>query len=198
MANVAAARRVGNSIYRFLKIKLRLPINREKSGIRRPSQFYMLGYGFVPVYLKGVKGRYQLVVDISALKRLKEKIKSITRKTIPASFDERITRLNRVLRGWINYFPDALGCICMTNCGILMYGYTEGFAVASDPGCSGEETKPQDEESYPVGYQPKYGLCMEPDANGRMGSGLQSDTGHNHYLKPFWEKGIYFFAIILS
>lgn len=100
----ASARRVGNSIYRFLKIKLRLPINREKSGIRRPSQFYMLGYGFVPVYRKGVKGKYQLVVDMSAIKRLKEKIKSITRKTIPASFDERITRLNRVLRGWINYF----------------------------------------------------------------------------------------------
>lgn len=100
----AAARRVGNSIYMFLKIKLRLPINREKSGIRRPSQFYMLGYGFVPVFRKGVKGKYQLVVDRSALKRLKEKIKFITRKTIPASFDERITRLNRVCKGWINYF----------------------------------------------------------------------------------------------
>ena len=100
----AAAKRVGNSIYKFLKIKLRLPINRAKSGIRRPGQFYMLGYGFVPVYQKGVKGKYQLVVDISAIKRLKEKIKAITRKTIPASFGERISRLNRVLRGWINYF----------------------------------------------------------------------------------------------
>jgi len=99
-----AARRVGNSIHLFLKSKLRLSINREKSGIRRPGQFYMLGYGFVPVFRKGVKGKYQLVVDISAIKRLKEKIKSITRKTIPASFDERITKLNQVYRGWINYF----------------------------------------------------------------------------------------------
>ena len=100
----AAARRVGNSIYRFLKIKLRLPINRAKSGIRRPGKFYMLGYGFVPVYRKGVKGRYQLVVDISAIDRLKEKIKVLTRKTIPVSFSERITRLNRMFKGWINYF----------------------------------------------------------------------------------------------
>ena len=100
----AAARRVGNSIYKFLKIKLRLPINREKSGIRRPSHFYMLGYGFVPVFQKGVKGKYQLVADRTALRRLKDKIKSITRKTIPASFDERIAKLNQVLRGWINYF----------------------------------------------------------------------------------------------
>jgi hypothetical protein len=49
----AAARRVGNSIYLFLKTRLRLPINRAKSGIRRPSTFYLLGYGFVPVFEKG-------------------------------------------------------------------------------------------------------------------------------------------------
>ncbi len=100
----SAARRVGNSIYLFLKTRLRLPINREKSGIRRPSKFYMLGYGFVPVFRKGSKGKYQLVVDRTALRQLKAKIKSITRKTIPASFDERITRLNRLLTGGINYF----------------------------------------------------------------------------------------------
>ena len=100
----AAARRVGNSIYRFLKTRLRLPINREKSGIRRPSQFYLLGYGFVPVFHKGSKGKYQLVVDRKALRQLKARIKSITRKTIPASFDERIARLNRLITGWINYF----------------------------------------------------------------------------------------------
>ena len=129
----SAARRVGNSIYLFLKNKLRLPINREKSGIRRPSQFYLLGYGFVPVFRKGSKGKYQLVVDISAIKRLKEKIKSITRKTIPASFDERIKRLNRVLRGWVNYFPDASGPICTANYGILMCGYAEGCDVAFGP-----------------------------------------------------------------
>lgn len=64
----------------------------------------MLGYGFVPVFRKGSKGKYQLVVDRSALRRLKAKIKLITRKTIPASFDERIARLNLVMKGWINYF----------------------------------------------------------------------------------------------
>ena len=37
-----AARRVGNSIYVFLKDVLHLPINRQKSGIRRPSTFEVL------------------------------------------------------------------------------------------------------------------------------------------------------------
>jgi len=99
-----ATRRVGNSIYLFLKNRLRLPVNREKSGIRRPSKFYMLGYGFVPVFHKGSKGKYQLVVDRKALRKLKAQIKSITRKTTPASFDERIARLNLLSTGWINYF----------------------------------------------------------------------------------------------
>ena len=58
----------------------------------------------MPVFRKGSKGEYQLVVDRKALRQLKAQVKSITRKTIPASFDERIARLNRLLTGWINYF----------------------------------------------------------------------------------------------
>ena len=50
------AKKVGNEIYLFLRDKLRLPINREKSGIRRPSEFELLGHAFVPTYQKGVKG----------------------------------------------------------------------------------------------------------------------------------------------
>jgi group II intron reverse transcriptase/maturase len=52
-----AAKRVGNSIYEFLRDKLQLPINREKSGVRRPSTFQVLGFGFVPTYKKGEKGK---------------------------------------------------------------------------------------------------------------------------------------------
>ena len=39
-----AARKIGNSIYLFLKNKLQLSINWEKSGIRKPVQFEILGY----------------------------------------------------------------------------------------------------------------------------------------------------------
>ena len=35
----AEARKVGNNIYLFLKDKLKLPINREKSGLRKPVHF---------------------------------------------------------------------------------------------------------------------------------------------------------------
>lgn len=99
-----AAKRVGNNIYKFLRNKLKLPINRSKSKICRPVNFQTLGYGFVPTYKKGEKGKYQLVVNPNKWKDLKSKLKTITRKTTPASFDQRIVRINKLMQGWINYF----------------------------------------------------------------------------------------------
>lgn len=99
-----SARKVGNSIYRFLKRKLKLPINRKKSGIRRPVHFTILGFGFVPTYRKGERGKYQLIVSEKSWSSLKYKLKTITRKTTPMSFDERIEKLGEVQRGWINAF----------------------------------------------------------------------------------------------
>lgn len=98
------ARKVGNEIYLFLKDKLRLPINREKSGIRRPSDFELLGHAFVPTYQKGVKGKYQLVVKKNSWESLKRKLKQITKKTKPYSFDERLKKLAEVWRGWVNNY----------------------------------------------------------------------------------------------
>ncbi len=98
------ARKVGNSIFQFLRDKLKLPINRQKSGIRRPVNFVILGFGFVPTYKKGEKGKYQIIVSDKSWEKLKQKLKTITRKTTPMSFDERIQKLNEVQRGWVNNF----------------------------------------------------------------------------------------------
>jgi RNA-directed DNA polymerase len=97
-------KKVGNEIFQYLRDKLKLPINREKSGIRRPVQLTVLGFGFVPTYRKGEKGQYQLIVSAKSWANLKQKLKTITRKTTPMSFDERIQRLNEVQRGWVNNF----------------------------------------------------------------------------------------------
>ena len=98
------AREIGNSIYKFLQKKLKLPINREKSGIRRPVHFQILGFGFVPTYKKGEKGKYQLVVSEKGWRKLKQTLKSITRKTVPMSLQERFKKLKEVQRGWVNYY----------------------------------------------------------------------------------------------
>ena len=98
------ARKTGNELYLFLRDKLKLPINRDKSGIRRPVNFTLLGYGFVPTYVKGERGKYQLIVSDKSWKNLKQKLKTITRKTTPMSIEERIYKLKEVQRGWLEYF----------------------------------------------------------------------------------------------
>ncbi len=98
------AQETGNKVYLFLKHKLKLSINREKSGIRKPSQFSILGYHYVPTYEKGSKGKYQMVVAEKGWKKLKATLKEITKKTAPRSISERIAQLKIVQQGWINYF----------------------------------------------------------------------------------------------
>ncbi len=100
----AEARKVGNEVYLFLKNRLDLPINREKSGIRRPNNFELLGHSFVPTYKKGVKGKYQLVVKQGSWDNLKRKFKAITKKTLPYSFEERLYKLREVWMGWVNNY----------------------------------------------------------------------------------------------
>ncbi len=71
----------------------------EKSGIRKPVQLTILGFGFVPTYIKGEKGKYQMVVGKKRWQSLKQKLKVITRKTTPMTFDERIRKIIEVQGG---------------------------------------------------------------------------------------------------
>jgi len=100
----AEAYRVQRKIEDWLKTKLKLSINEAKSGIRRPTQFEMLGFKFESTYGKGDKGSYQLVAGDKAWKSLKERLKSATRKTNALTFDERIRKINQIQRGWLDYF----------------------------------------------------------------------------------------------
>ena len=61
-----------------------------------------------PTYVKGERGKYQLVVSKKSWEKFKQKLKTITRKTTPMSFDERIEKLNEVQRGWVNNFRMAI------------------------------------------------------------------------------------------
>jgi len=85
-------------------IAIKFEMEFEKSGIRKPVNFTILGFGFVPTYVKGERGKYQLVVSDKSWKSLKQKLKTITRKTTPSTFDERIQKLREVSQGWLNYF----------------------------------------------------------------------------------------------
>ena len=98
------AETIEKEVHLFLKERLNLPINQEKSGIRKPLSFEILGYKFVSAFEKGSKGQYQLTVSAKAWRNLNEKLKEATRKTTPMRFDIRMQKLKAIQRGWLNYF----------------------------------------------------------------------------------------------
>jgi len=98
------AKSIGNEVYVYLKDRLALKINRDKSGIRRPSTFTVLGHSFTSIYKKGSKGQYQLVVSKSSWANLKRKLKRVTKKTLGYSFYDRLIALKLIYQGWINNY----------------------------------------------------------------------------------------------
>jgi group II intron reverse transcriptase/maturase len=98
------AEEVQEKIYKFLKENLHLPVNEEKSGIRTPEEFTILGYGFERRKEESERNDYHLIVGMKKWKTLKEKLREVTRKTIPYTFDVRMTKLKEIQRGWVQYF----------------------------------------------------------------------------------------------
>lgn len=91
-----AGERVLAGITKFIEGKLKLKVNREKSGVRHCSEVKFLGYTCLSD--GGIR-----VADKS-IKRLKDKVKEVTRRNRGVRFDQLIKELNLVIRGWTNYF----------------------------------------------------------------------------------------------
>jgi RNA-directed DNA polymerase len=92
----AAGKRVLQSITRFIEKKLKLKVNREKSGVRHCSQVKFLGYTIMP-------GGKRRIADKS-ISRFKKKIKQITKRNRGMSFTNIIQEVNVIMRGWVGYF----------------------------------------------------------------------------------------------
>ena len=91
-----AGDRVMSSIVDFIERKLKLKVNREKSGVRHCSDVKFLGYTIMPE--GGIR-----VADKS-IERLKDKIREITRRNRGVGFDQVIRELNMAVIGWTNYY----------------------------------------------------------------------------------------------
>lgn len=91
-----AGQRVMESITNFIEKKLKLKVNREKSGVRHCSKVKFLGYTILP------KGGIR-VADKS-IQRFKEKVKKITKRNRGVKFERVIADINQLIKGWANYF----------------------------------------------------------------------------------------------
>jgi len=93
-----SADRVLNSISAYLEEELKLKVNREKSKVSRPWESTLLGFSFY-----GTKEDWKMRIAPKSLKTIKQKIREHTNRNNPTSTIGRITKLERVIRGWVNY-----------------------------------------------------------------------------------------------
>ena len=95
-----AANRVLASITKFIEKKLGLKVNAEKSKVTRPTKTKYLGFSF----WKSPKGQWKPKPHLKSYQKLISKLKQLTDRSWSISLDNRIKKINYVVRGWINYF----------------------------------------------------------------------------------------------
>lgn len=95
----AAANRVMHTITRWIESKLGLKVNAEKTRVTKPMKLKYLGFGFVKM-----GNKWEARPHKDSLKKFQRKLKRLTKRSWSISMDERIKKLNWVIRGWINYF----------------------------------------------------------------------------------------------
>jgi RNA-directed DNA polymerase len=103
-----AGQRVMESISSFLVKKLKLRVNGEKSAVAKVGKRSFLGFGFLN--RKGPKRR----IAPKALKRFRERVRGLTRRTRGVSIGRMVKQLGTYLIGWRGYFaycetPSVLG-----------------------------------------------------------------------------------------
>lgn len=94
-----AGQRVMESVVKFLTTKLKLKVNQNKSAVAHPWERKFLGFTFKK------EGPGKIVVHESRVKRLKDKIRGLTKKMRGSNLTDSIRKLVMpITRGWANYF----------------------------------------------------------------------------------------------
>ncbi len=93
-----AGQRVLDSTERFLKKRLRLKVNREKSAVDRPWKRKFLGYTFTMHFQPKLK------VAPESVKRLKGRLREMFRRGRGRSLRRVIDELRPMLVGWVSYY----------------------------------------------------------------------------------------------
>ena len=94
--------RVRDNVKSYLERKLKLSVNMEKTEARRAVGSTFLGFTFLTY---GEKGRLGMIrPQEKKLKKLKDRIRLITKRNRGVAIEVVISELNSVLRGWIGYF----------------------------------------------------------------------------------------------
>ena len=97
----ASAKRVMYSITSWIERKLGLKVNAEKTKIVRPTKLKYLGFGF---YKDSKTMEWKCRPHQESVAKFKRRLKALTQRRSSMRLGLRITKINQVTRGWINYF----------------------------------------------------------------------------------------------
>jgi len=92
-----AGERVRQSTAHYLKKRLKLTVNENKSAVDRPWKRKFLGFSLL------TQGR-RIRLAPQSLRKVKDKIRNLTQRSAPMGIGDRIKALNQYLGGWIGYF----------------------------------------------------------------------------------------------
>lgn len=96
----AAANRVMHSITGFIERKLGLKVNATKTKIVPPKDLKYLGFGF----WKDNDGTWKARPHKDSKMKFRRKVKLLCKRSWGVELGYRISKLNEVTRGWINYY----------------------------------------------------------------------------------------------
>ena len=94
-----SAQRVMETITNYIESKLKLKVNRAKSKVSKPTDSRLLGFSF---YQK--ENRWEIRIAPASLGRINKKMKDKTKRNDPSSAEEKINKIEAIIRGWVNYF----------------------------------------------------------------------------------------------
>jgi RNA-directed DNA polymerase len=96
-----AGQRVMESVTSFIEKRLKLKVNAQKSAVARPEERTFLGFTFRRL---GASPALRRSIAPKAMRRLKERVREITRRNRGVSMKCRVEELSAFLRGWRAYF----------------------------------------------------------------------------------------------
>ena len=98
-----AGQRVMKSIRRFLETRMRLQVNEEKSGVRKPDDVHFLGFRF-HCSKEGDGGDVAIFPSAKAERRLRSTLRDMTPPSLGRSIASCMGELSRYLTGWMTHY----------------------------------------------------------------------------------------------
>jgi RNA-directed DNA polymerase len=94
----AAGIRLMASITKFLKVRLKLTVNQDKSAVALVQNRQFLGFRIL--------NNADVTISKTSLKKIKDKIRILTKRNRGIPLGQLVKELNQVITGWYHYFKD--------------------------------------------------------------------------------------------